>query len=111
MWSISHPPGHSGEVSDVAWCPADFNNLVTSSDDGTMRVWRVKRARQEQQQVLGEVVGYTQWTKKDVGKWFVFIIFIIYFIMLVYNNVFAICQRLRLCHLERSVKNISFIYI
>ena len=53
----------------MAWCPSDFTKLVTSSDDGTMRVWRVKRGRGEQEQQLGDVVGTTQWTKQDVGEW------------------------------------------
>ncbi len=31
--------GHNGEVTSVAWCPADPCQLATASDDATVRVW------------------------------------------------------------------------
>ncbi|XP_013408542.1 denticleless protein homolog [Lingula anatina] len=50
MWKIDDPlsspvllKGHLGEVTSVAWNPADFTQAVTLSDDSTMRVWRLYR--------------------------------------------------------------------
>jgi denticleless len=33
--------GHTQEVSQVAWCPHDQDQLSTCSDDGTVRIWRI----------------------------------------------------------------------
>ena len=35
--------GHTNEVTTVDWNPIDSNQLVTCSDDNTIRVWNVKR--------------------------------------------------------------------
>ncbi len=35
--------GHTNEVTCVDWNPFDSNQLVTCSDDNTMRVWNVRR--------------------------------------------------------------------
>jgi len=39
--------GHTNEVTCVDWNPFDSNQLVTCSDDNTMRVWNVKRELSE----------------------------------------------------------------
>lgn len=36
--------GHTGEVTAVAWCPADHNQIATAADDATLRVWTMDRA-------------------------------------------------------------------
>lgn len=50
VWEAARPSvppvvlwGHATEVTAVAWCPADFNTLVSASDDAALRVWRVDR--------------------------------------------------------------------
>ncbi|OQR91877.1 hypothetical protein ACHHYP_04259 [Achlya hypogyna] len=35
--------GHEGEVSSVAWSRRDFTKLASCSDDGTVRVWTMRR--------------------------------------------------------------------
>jgi WD40 repeat protein len=35
--------GHTNEVTAVKWNPLDSNQLVTCSDDNTIRIWNVKR--------------------------------------------------------------------
>ena len=35
--------GHSGEVSGVAWCQADANQVATCGDDAVVKVWNVNR--------------------------------------------------------------------
>ncbi|XP_078001283.1 denticleless protein homolog [Glandiceps talaboti] len=35
--------GHSSEVTSVAWNHQDFTKLVTSSDDNTVKIWRLNR--------------------------------------------------------------------
>jgi len=34
---------HLNEVTAVDWCPHDFNQLITCSDDNSVRVWNVKK--------------------------------------------------------------------
>jgi WD40 repeat protein len=34
---------HFSEVTAVDWCPHDFNQLITCSDDNTIRIWNVKK--------------------------------------------------------------------
>ena len=68
MLSLS---GHQGEVSDVAWCVGDPLRVITSSDDGTMRVWRVQEHPRHSDspgpggggpnEEIGRVVGKAQW--------------------------------------------------
>lgn len=31
-------PGHEGEVTAVAWCPTDFDQIATTADDATIKV-------------------------------------------------------------------------
>lgn len=35
--------GHTNEVTAVDWNPINSNQLVTCSDDNTIRLWNVKR--------------------------------------------------------------------
>ena len=35
--------GHTNEVTAVAWCGGDQNEVATCGDDATLRVWRVNR--------------------------------------------------------------------
>jgi hypothetical protein len=37
-------PGHTGEVTAVAWCPSDYCQIATAADDATLRVWSLDRA-------------------------------------------------------------------
>ena len=60
-WSPLTLTGHQGEVSDVAWCSAEPLRLVTSSDDGTARVWRVCRGKAVPDTAIGEVIGRAQY--------------------------------------------------
>lgn len=39
--------GHTNEVTAVDWNPYDSNQLITCSDDNTMRMWSVKRDLEE----------------------------------------------------------------
>jgi hypothetical protein len=48
IWDVKHPllaplrlKGHVGEVSDVEWCPTDLAKLASSSDDTTVRIWKM----------------------------------------------------------------------
>jgi hypothetical protein len=48
IWDVKHPllaplrlKGHIGEVSDVEWCPTDLSKLASSSDDTTVRIWKM----------------------------------------------------------------------
>lgn len=34
---------HFNEVTAIDWCPHDFNQLITCSDDNTIRIWNVKK--------------------------------------------------------------------
>ncbi len=39
--------GHTNEVTTVDWNPHDINQLITCSDDNTIRLWNVKRQLDE----------------------------------------------------------------
>ena len=74
VWRVDRPwaspmalKGHCSEVSTVAWCPVDLAKCVTSSDDGTLRIWR--SLRQEDTPDIGEVVGRTERTHKEIGEY------------------------------------------
>ena len=52
IWDVKHPllaplrlKGHVGEVSDVEWCPTDLAKLASSSDDTTVRIWKIGQSR------------------------------------------------------------------
>ena len=44
--------GHTGEVSGVAWCQTDQNEVATCGDDAVVKVWRVNREAPKQQKAL-----------------------------------------------------------
>ncbi len=35
--------GDAGEVTGVAWCPADLGHVTTCHDDATLNVWALDR--------------------------------------------------------------------
>ena len=43
--------GHEGEVTAVAWCATDPEQIATTADDATVRVWTVKRRDREVKEV------------------------------------------------------------
>ncbi len=43
-------PGHTSEVTAVAWCPTDFCQLATTADDYTIKVWNISRKQEEEKQ-------------------------------------------------------------
>ncbi|KAI8049247.1 WD40-repeat-containing domain protein [Syncephalis plumigaleata] len=62
IWDIEAPNecqkpiklrGHTGEVSRVNWSHCDPHELVTCSDDGTMRVWHTDRKLAHEHRVTG----------------------------------------------------------
>lgn len=73
IWRVSRPQsspwkvmGHTNEVSAVQWCPSDIGQLVTISDDSTLRIWRI-RDNPEKPLQAGELIGTIQRTHREVG--------------------------------------------
>ncbi|KAF7666042.1 hypothetical protein LDENG_00119970 [Lucifuga dentata] len=67
IWKISdptHPPvmlqGHRQEVTSLAWCPTDFTKIASSSDDNTVRIWRLDRGTDGEKSSVGgaNLVGW-----------------------------------------------------
>lgn len=79
IWKVDSPnsspvilKGHRSEVSDVAWCKRDLFRIVTTSDDNTMRVWRLDMTVQERKKLgrsdqLFGIVGSAERTHRDIG--------------------------------------------
>jgi hypothetical protein len=68
IWDTAHPllaplrlKGHHGEVSDVAWNPSDPCMLASSSDDTTVRVWKVLRDQEDRHAEAGFAVAASSW--------------------------------------------------
>ncbi|KAL4422044.1 hypothetical protein ABPG77_004860 [Micractinium sp. CCAP 211/92] len=57
IWEVDAPDGaspyvlagHQGEVTAVAWCPSDFDQIATTADDATLKVWHIRRQQPEEQ--------------------------------------------------------------
>nr|XP_056709354.1 denticleless protein homolog [Euleptes europaea] len=65
IWKVSEPQlppvmllGHMEEVTSVAWCPSDFSKIATCSDDNTIRVWRLRRGKEEKILDRSSLVGW-----------------------------------------------------
>uniref|UniRef100_A0A4W5P075 Denticleless E3 ubiquitin protein ligase homolog (Drosophila) n=1 Tax=Hucho hucho TaxID=62062 RepID=A0A4W5P075_9TELE len=67
IWKISDPKqppmmlqGHSQQVTSIAWCPTDFTKIASSSDDNTVRIWRLDRGTDGAKSSVGEanLVGW-----------------------------------------------------
>jgi WD40 repeat protein len=52
--------GHEGEVTAVAWCASDLEQIATTADDATVRVWSVKR-RDHRVKETADVAQGVQW--------------------------------------------------
>ncbi len=59
IWQADRPhdpaytlEGHTGEVTGVDWCSADFGRVASCSDDGTVRIWALKRRDAPQKRTL-----------------------------------------------------------
>ena len=53
--------GHEGEVTAVAWCARDLEQIATTADDATVRVWNVKRRDHTVREVRDAPVGLPAW--------------------------------------------------
>ncbi|KAJ3411379.1 Phosphoinositide phosphatase sac1 [Chytridiales sp. JEL 0842] len=49
--------GHKAEASCVVWCPSDFGQMASVSDDGSVRVWSVRTAGEEQAEMEEDETG------------------------------------------------------
>jgi hypothetical protein len=64
VWQTDRPQdgpyaleGHAGEVTGVDWASGDFGRLASCADDGSLRVWSVKRPDVIQRRVLPRAPG------------------------------------------------------
>ena len=74
IWPVDLPmtsplalKGHVGEVSGVAWCPADFTKIVTLGDDNSMNFWRLSRRSRLLPKLL-DLIGWTEKTHSELGE-------------------------------------------
>ena len=74
IWPVDLPvasplalKGHVGEVSGVAWCPADFAKIVTLGDDNSMNFWRLSR-RSRLLPNPSDLIGWTEKTRSELGE-------------------------------------------
>ncbi|XP_077194773.1 denticleless protein homolog isoform X2 [Paroedura picta] len=65
IWKVSEPQlppimllGHMEEVTSVAWCPSDFSKIATCSDDNTIRIWRLRRGKEDEISDKSNLVGW-----------------------------------------------------
>lgn len=52
--------GHTGEVSGVAWCQTDGNQVATCGDDAVVKVWKVHREAAQQQHAAAAALVRSQ---------------------------------------------------
>ncbi|XP_015283101.1 PREDICTED: denticleless protein homolog [Gekko japonicus] len=79
IWKVSEPQlppvmllGHMEEVTSVAWCPSDFSKIATCSDDNTIRIWRLRRGKEDEISDKSNLVGWASLRKareqNEIGK-------------------------------------------
>lgn len=62
-------PGHAGEVTAVAWCPADHCQIATAADDATLRVWTLDRGNDKYERQYEQVNVLFPAVVRQQGLW------------------------------------------